>query len=100
MRYNNDGEYNRKIIYDALRRYCQISGKDIESTKQTDPDFIEWVVSESLKLATGRNVKRFLENALEIRTQNNNKFRPYQVECLLKTYSNIMIARNWKDWNE
>ena len=95
MKYENNGEYNKEIVWDALEWFRSETGK-LEANEE-DTDFIDFVLSASMDLATGTRVKRFLSNALKMKRDNGNKYTKYQARCILSTYSNIMTAIYNKD---
>lgn len=100
MKYENNGRFNQRLVSEALDTFCQKTNRDRSGITFKDSDFIDFVLSECLLVATGRSVLNFLKKAQEMKIQNGNKYSPYQIECILKTYTNIMLARNWKGWNE
>jgi hypothetical protein len=95
MRYDNNGDFNHEIINDALEWFKVETGK-LEINEE-DPDFVDFILSASMDLATGRNVIKFLQQARKMKRDNGNKYSQYQARCILKTYSNIVTAINNKD---
>lgn len=100
MKYNNNGEFNLKSISEALDIFCEETGRDRSEVSHTDTDFVDFILAVCMDLATGTSVLNFLRKAKELKSQNGNRYNPYQIECILKTYTNIVQARNYKRWNK
>lgn len=92
MRYENDGRYDSDLINEAKQEYCHDTGSDFPE-QDSDPEFIDWLVERTISVATGRTVRRFLREAIKIKSQNGNIWKPFQIQCVLNTYTNIMTAR-------
>jgi hypothetical protein len=91
MRYNNDGEFNRWLIEDALETFRNETGK--YEIKETSTEFVDFIVSSLRGIASGSSVIRFIDNAIKLKSQNKGRYTNYQIQCIFKTYTNIMIAR-------
>ena len=96
MRYENNGRYNKHLIEEAKQDYVSKTGNSYPESDK-DQKFIDFIHQEATSVATGKSVIVFLKEALKLKARNGNIWTPFQIECLLNTYTNIMKAIKWKD---
>ena len=96
MRYENDGNYNKLAIMSAFETFCEELTLDKSQIKPTDTIFVDYILAVSMDLATGPSVIRFLKMAQESKSKNGNRYSQYQIDCIFKTYANIISARKRK----